>query len=299
MTHHELVRQLRDATEHAPPDARDRVWRRLRHDPRAATPRWPWLAAAALATAALLAVVLAPREPQPMPLVATFGEGFVTVAPAGALERHGAVLELRSGQVLVSTWGGPVELTAGGHQVKSDAAVFALRAAPDFAVTVEEGAVVLDGERIAAPRRAAPPPDFAPLRAAEPSEAAVERAWVLAENAAAEGRIDEAIERFAALARLSSLRAEAALLRKAQLELWSQRRPELALSTLAAATGRFPRGALRQEIAFTELEAVVAQEQWASAVAKASAFLDAFPDSERRAEVEQVRAAAQARLKEL
>lgn len=298
MNHQELVQQLRDATAHTPPDARDRVWRRLRTTERPAAQRWPWLAGAAFATAAVLAFVLVPRAPKVMPLVAIGGEGFVTVAPAGALTRQGSALELRTGEVLVSSWGGQVELVAGGHHVKSDAAVFALRAAPDFALTVEEGAVLLDGERIAAPRRAATPPDFGPLRATEPSEASIERAWVLAENAAAEGRIEEAIERFAALAKLSSLRAEAALLRKAQLELWSQHRPELALSTLTTATERFPSGALRQEIAFSELEAYVAQEKWPAAVAKASAFVDAFPDSERKAEVEQVRAAAQARLKE-
>jgi len=289
MTHDELLHGFKSETASAPPGARERVWRRL-DGPKRPEAALPWLALAGAAVAAAAIAVVALRPVAPPPLVPMYGEGFVVLAPAGAVTRSGGVLELHHGTAYVSSWGGRVELAFGKKRVTTDAAVFAASVAPDVALAVQQGAVLADGERVEA--RAKTAVDFAPLRAVEPKEAEQERAWVLAENAAADGRIAEAIERFAALSAYSSLRAEAALLRKAQLELWSLKAPGEALRTLGAAAGRFPSGALQQERAFSELEAYVEQRDWRAAAERAASFLKAWPDSERRAEVEKVAAAA-------
>ncbi len=285
----ELLRGFKEASALPPPGARERVWRRL-DSPRRPAAALPWLALAGAAAAAVIAfVTLTPRAAPP--LVPMYGEGYVVLAPAGALTRSGDALVLRHGTAFVSAWGGRVELVWGRRRVSTDAAVFAASVASDVSLAVQSGAVLADGERVEASPRATAV-DFAPLRALEPKEAEQERAWVLAENAAAEGRIAEAIERFAALSAYSSLRAEAALLRKAQLELWSLHAPADALRTLAAAAERFPAGALQQERAFSELEAYVEQKAWRAAAERAASFLTAWPQSERRAEVEQVAAVA-------
>src|SRR5262245_55167909 len=114
----ELVQQFRDATAEPPPHARERVWRKLQA-PAPASRAWAWAVPVA---AALVAVVMLRPAPGPVPLVPTVGEGFVVIAPAGALVRHGSALTLQHGEALVSSSGAEIELVAGAHRVKTDAA---------------------------------------------------------------------------------------------------------------------------------------------------------------------------------
>jgi outer membrane protein assembly factor BamD (BamD/ComL family) len=111
------------------------------------------------------------------------------------------------------------------------------------------------------------------------------RGWLLAEDALARGQVEDALTAFEAVGRQGGLRAEAALLRKGQLELWTKAEPERALRTLAEAARRYPQGDLARENALSRLEAVMALERWAEVRREAGEFVARFPSSERQGEV--------------
>jgi len=299
MTPQQLTDQLRAATAQPPPGSRERVWRRLRRPAPTPTSRYV-LAFAAMLALGVVAARLAVGHPEPT--VVTRDRAVLVELP-GARLTPPATLE--EGTLLASTWGEPLDLTAAGHALHAEGAVFAVRVlGTALELEVREGVVLLDGARLEAPARwpsaaATPATSFAALVAVEPPQARDERQWVLAEDAVAQGALDQAVARFAALGRGDGLKAEAALLRQGQVELWNRHQPAAAVKTFDALRARFPAGSLRQEADLSTLEAAVQQADWPRARALSADFLARFAHSERRSEVALVGLVSALRLGEV
>lgn len=296
MTARQLTEQLREATAQPAPGSRERVWRRLRR------PAPPPLRRYLLAFAAMLGVgVLAARlvVGSPAPTVVARDRAVLVELPGARLTST----RLEAGALLASSWGEPLDLSAAGHALHAEAAVFSARVlGSTLELDVREGVVLLDGARLEAPARwpaDARPASFAALEAVEPPQARDERQWVLAEDAVAQGALDQAVARFAALGGGAGLKAEAALLRQGQVELWSQHRPAAAVHTFDTLRARFPAGSLRQEADLSTLEAAVQQSDWPRARALSAEFLTRFAHSERRSEVALIGLVSAQRLGEL
>ncbi len=296
MNQNELIDALKERTAGVPPGARARVWDRL-GQPRAAASRRPVFAfAGALALGFALVVGTFAWRHQPAPATAptsqTFlSDGFALVTRPGAhlTPRGPGAFELSEGGVAASAWGEKLSVVAAHKTVTTEAARFTLEVAGEsVVVAVNEGAVFVEGERVDAPRRwpggAVATVDDALVRAQEPPGAADDRAYRLAEEAAARGDADTAIAGFGSVARHEGLRAEAALLRQGQLLLWNRHDPSRALEVLDEGSRRFPQGSLAQDTALSRLEALAALHRPDLAGA-AHDFLTRFPDSERRGEV--------------
>jgi hypothetical protein len=303
MTLGRVTEELKAARVHAPVGARERVWRRLQQ-PRLPPRQGVKLVFAGVAAAAFGAlVVLAAFHLRSDASSLLRGDGYVVLArEGGRLEpQRPGVFVLTRGTGLVSTWSSPVTVIAGKHRVQAEAAVFSLRVSGDgVAVFVEEGVAVVDNERVVAPHSwpagSDVARDLAPVRALEPDEATAERRWRQAGAALEQGHADEAARLFDEIGRVSQLRAEAALVRSAQLRLWQLNRPQEALDLLTEAQARFPHGDLAQEIALSRIEALVKLSRWKEAERDVHDFLARFPDSERRSDLEAI--AAEARAKE-
>ncbi|MBL8923097.1 MAG: hypothetical protein JNJ54_29880 [Myxococcaceae bacterium] len=286
MSSHDWRSEYRAATEAPHPAARERVWRAMQ------APRRPRatlvLALAGCAAAAAVALVLWPREES----LEVQHEGFAYVSSSARLEREGATLTLRSGRLVVSAWQTPVTVKAGARTVVVDSAIAALEVAGEqVSITPVEGVLVIDGERRVA-RGGVGSADVERLRSLESADAPVLRADADAERATVEQRWDDASRALSVVAGSRSLKAEAALLKRGELELRHQKQPARALSSFDEGDARFPGGTLGPERALSALEATVALAQWPEAVRRADAFLSRFPWSERADEVRAVKASA-------
>jgi hypothetical protein len=297
MNQADAIRMAKEGSAEVPAGARERVWRRLGARP-ATTPAAPlWskgLAFAACAAAGFAAVssLTAPAAP-----TVFSAETSIALTTGDVTRGTDGVLHLTRGEVLVSSWGAPgVQIVALQHKVEGEVAVFAVNvAAQAVSLDVREGVVRIDGERVEAGRRwpAGTPStrNFSAVTRLEPARATEDRAWSLAEGALREGDYPEALQRFEALGG-GGLRAEAALLKKGELQLRQLATPAKALATFDEALRRFPAGSLTQEIALSSLEATLALEKWTDARTRANDFLTRFPDSERLLDVRYVSALA-------
>ncbi|MBK7861081.1 MAG: outer membrane protein assembly factor BamD [Archangiaceae bacterium] len=278
-----LISQLREGTAQAPLGARERVWRKVTARRGAGASRARLVFGGLAAVAAGIAVAMVFSKPQP---VST--EGFAMVGSFGSKwKRADNHIALLSGSATVSVWGTPLELEAGKHRVKTDAAVFALRVASDgVELDVAEGEVVLDGERLAAPfRRGSLEADVSRVRALEPADVTDQRAWSQAESRLARNDVTGAANAFNAIGASTSLRAEAAALKAGDLELRLDD-PGRARTTFDGLAQRFPHGALKQEARLSALEASVRLGDWQAVRHRAATFLSEFPGNERRSEVQ-------------
>lgn len=297
MNQADAIRLAREGSAEVPPGARERVWRRLANvrATAPATPLWArGLAFAACATAGFALVVFFTTPAAPTVFTAATS---VAVATGNVTRGADGVLHLDKGQVLVSSWGAPpVQILAVQHKVEADVAVFSVDvAAQVVTLDVREGEVRIDGERVEAGRHWPAGPavarDYSPVTRLEPARAPEDRAWTRAEGTLRGGDYPQALKQFAALGG-GGLRAEAALLKKGELQLRQLGSPAAALSTFDEANRRFPAGSLTQEIALSSLEATLALEQWTDARTRAKDFLSRFPQSERLLDVRYVSALA-------
>ena len=296
MNQADAIRVAKEGSAEVPAGARERVWRSLGTKPAAATtPVWVKGLAFAACAAAGFAVVSS-FVSAPTPTVVT-GQTSVAVAEGELTVGNDGALHLNKGKLLVSSWAAPgVRIVAVQHRVEAEVAVFSVGvAAQALTVDVREGAVRIDGDRVEAGRRWPAGPavaqDYTPVTRLEPVRAPEVRAWALAEGALQQGDYPQALQRFDALGGIG-LRAEAALLKKGELQLRQLGTPAAALATFEQALQRFPAGSLTQELALSSLEATLALEKWTDARARASDFLIRFPQSERVLDVRYVSALA-------
>jgi hypothetical protein len=275
----------------APPaGAEQRVWQALRAPRRSSNQRLA-LAFVAAAAAGVLAVLLGWPTTINGPVT---GEGFAAVATGARLTRDARTLTLAAGRLVVSVWGQPVTVEAGGRRVELEAAQCAVLVAGErVEVWPVEGVVVVDGVAVeAAPRTRAAAGDVSALAALEAAEAPLVRAEARARSAVEAHAWAEAVRAYDVIAASSSLRAEVALVKRGELELRQLGAPARARATFDEAAARFPDGSLAAERALSALEAAAALADWGDVERRAQAFESAFPSSERLAEVRQARAAA-------
>jgi hypothetical protein len=286
-------REYRDATESPPRGAKERVWRNLQGAPRP-TRRWVPALALACAAAVALAVVAWPRTDSTTwrtdgSVVAVQDARFSFDAPTNTLT-------LERGTVTASVWSGPaLHVVAHGRRVEVEAAVVVVSVAGDVVtVTPVEGAVLVDSQRVEASQesRARATPQAAPVQALEPKDAKAQRASTLAQRALESHRYEDAARAFDEVARSGTLGAEAALLRKGDVELRHLAAPERALSTFTEGDARFPDGSLGPERGLSTLEALAELRRWGDVEARAARFLADFPSTERRQDVVRLRAQA-------
>lgn len=274
-TVNEAIAQARQASAPVPVGARERVWRRLQSPTAAtATPAWIKGLAFVACTAAGFAVVssFSARPAVPAPVVAASSS-----VEGAAVRGADGVYALSVGQTRVAART-PVVLQANNHRIESELAVFTVDvAAAEVSIDVREGNVRVDGETVLSGKRWT-------------SRQAEEQEWKLAEQSARTGDYPQAVKRFDALS--GGLRAEAALLRKGELQLRELSSPADALKTFDSGLKRFPKGSLTQELALSSIEATLALGQWSDARARSADFLARFPQSERLHDVRYVSALA-------
>lgn len=292
-----LVKQLEQQTRPIPTGARERVWSKLDEPGLKARSHRGMAFAAALALGFIAVFgVLALRKsgapavvPERSQTFATDGFAIVTKPGAQVTADGAGRFTLVQGGLAASAWSQKITLRAGKKTIEAEAARFTLEVAGESVVVgVQEGAVLVDGERVEAPNRwphgASATVDDQLVKPQEPAAAADDRAYRLAEEAASKGDVDHALEKFRTVSRHDGLRAEAALLRQGQLLLWNRHDPSAALEVLNQSERRFPHGSLAQDAALSRLEALSALKQPGLHDAAAQ-FLERFPDSERRDEV--------------
>lgn len=279
----------REATSAPHPAVKARVWAAMQSSPRRGLGwRGPMLAAGVAAVVAL--AFFWPRSISTSQL----NDGYAFVATDARFEQEQQTLTLRQGRLAVSAWNTPVVVEARGQRITVESAVVVVEVAGDR-VSVEgvEGAFVIDGERHeASDASRAAAGDVGPLQTLEGPEAPLARAETLATAAMQAQRWDDASRALSVVAKSSSLRAEAALLKRGELELRRLAQPLRALASFDEGDVRFPDGTLAMERSLSALEAAVAGQQWESAVQRADRFLTRFPSTERSAEVRRVRDSA-------
>lgn len=288
---------VRAETEHPPQGAKARVWRAL-HEPKLAAPRRaPWVLSLTLAATAGIALTLGLRTPTESRTWATSGS-VVALANANAtFDPASNTLTLKQGTVAASVWAQPaLRLNVHGRQVEVEAAELVVKAAGDTVVIAPtQGWILVDGERVEA-TAAAPAgvsrSDLAPLQARVPSDVANRQAQRRAELAVEGHRWEEAVHALDEVGHSGTLAAEAAVLRKGELELRQLNDAHRALATFDEAATRFPRGSLAQERELSALEALVKLEQWNDVARRAGDFRATFPKSERTLEVQRAQVSA-------
>lgn len=274
-------------TERPPVGAKERVWRAL-HEPKLPSRgRAPGFAALALVAAAVLAFVLWPQE-----VTKTWATAGSVVALRDATARFDAkknVLELTQGTVVASVWAAPpLRLMVRGRQVEVEAAELVVRVAGDTVVIAPtRGWVLVDGVTFEATdaTRAQAGLEVQAIAARLPADVATRRASHRAELALEARQWETAVAALDEVGHSGALAAEAAALRKGELELRALHDPARALTTFDDVAARFPAGSLAQERELSALEAEVALRRWRDAAARARLFLANYPDSERALEV--------------
>jgi hypothetical protein len=209
-------------------------------------------------------------------------------------------LSIGSGTVIASVWAEPaLHLSVSGRHVEVEAAELVVRVAGDQVVIAPtEGWVLVDGERVEASRatRALAGADAAALEGQLPADVGLRRAERRAELAVEARQWDEAARALDEVGRSGTLAAEAAVLRKGELELRQLHDAARALGTFGDAAARFPEGSLGQERELSALEAEVALARWEDAATRAERFLARHPATERAVEVRTVLAQALLKL---
>lgn len=284
---------VREETANAPQGARERVWQAM--EDAKAVKRSPLIFAVpvALGAAALAAFMLWPsgletKTWQTADSVVSVRDG-QTSWNAATNE-----LTLTRGEVVASVWGAqPLHIVAHGKSIEVEAATLSVRMAGDSVVIAPtRGFVRVDGERVDATEATRAVAGPLALDAFEPADVVARQAARRAELALEGQRWEEAASALAEVGHSGTLSAEAALVRKGELELRQLKNPTRALATFAELTARFPSGSLEQERELSSLEAEVELVQWAKVQHRAQAFLAKFPTSERRDDVRRVLAAS-------
>lgn len=297
MNQDELKRTFRDATAVPPPGSSARVWRALQA-PRAPRPSPMLIPAFVLSTALGIGIVaLVVRVGRAEPLRWSDPHAAVLSTSARAsFDVSTRRVTLKSGEVALSSWGGPpLILSTAQHTVRVEAGVAVVRVAGD-SVTVSPvaGLVWLDESPVRASpesRRAAGPLGDEVL-ALESAAARPRRMLARADDLIAERQFDGAVQTLTAVAQLGGLDAEVALYKRGELELRALSRPEAALTTFEAGDARFSKGALSQERSLSAIEACVKLERWPSVLERTEAFLAQHADSERADELRLLHASA-------
>lgn len=292
MTTDELKRTFREATASPPPFARERVWTGLSTSSRPA-PRAAWWKGAVLLAASALVGVMVTRSVLQRDEAGQWAEGkSAAVWAAARVHREGQQLVLERGELAVSSWGAPLSVRAGSHEIVVERGVAVVRVAGE-SVTAEliEGVLVFDGEERRAPL-APKRPLSEQVSALEPPDAAPARLSARAERAEAEERFEEAAKAWAELASSGSLDAEVANFKQGELELRQLRRPQAALATFEAGEARYPAGALTQERQLSAIESCLALGRWPDVESRTAAFLGRHPTSERADELRVLHARA-------
>jgi hypothetical protein len=281
--------EYREATSAPHPAVKERVWRAMQSSPRRGFGwRGPMLAAGVAAAVAV--AVFWPRSVS----TSQRSDTYAFVATDARFEQEQQTFTLRQGRLAVSAWNTAVVIEARGQRIEAESAIVVVEVAGDrVSVLGVEGAFVIDGERHEATEASrAAAGDIGALKTLEGSEAPLARAETLATSAMQAQRWDEASRALSMVAQSSSLRAEAALLKRGELELRHLGQPLRALASFDEGDVRFPDGTLAMERSLSGLEAAVAARQWDSAVQRADRFLTRFPSTERSAEVRRVRDSA-------
>ena len=301
MNQDELKRTFRDATASPPPGSRERVWRAL--DAPVAPARRAWLIPiVACAAVVLLGVAALALRQRPTELRWNDPHTAVMWKAAHATfdvrSRH---VTLESGEVALSSWGGPpLVLTAAGHTVRVEAGVAVVRLAGDsLKVSPVDGTIWFDDAsmRVTDDSRMAAGELGVDVLKMESAIAQPRRLLSRADDFIAAREFDGAVAALATVAELGGLDAEVALYKQGELELRQLARPEAALVTFQAGETRFPGGALTQERQLSAIEACVKLEQWCAVRGRTESFLEKHADSERAAEVGALHDAALARCK--
>jgi hypothetical protein len=222
------------------------------------------------------------------------GEGLAVQAKGAQFTREGRTLRLTSGALTVSAWGAPAAIVARDKRIQLEAAVVSVSVAGErVEVQPIAGVVVIDGERREATDRSRSlAGDWSAVEALEGPEAKALRAQAQAERAVDARAWEAAVEAYGVVAKSSTLRAEAALLKRGELELRHLGRAQQALASFDEGDARFPEGVLSQERALSALEASVSLKSWPEALRRAEAFGRRFPQSERLDDVRRVQASA-------
>jgi len=283
--------EYRAATAAPHPAAKERVWRAMQTTPNLKRGLGWRLPALAIGVAALVAIaVVWPRSVS----TSEAHDGFAFVATDARFEQLQQTFTLRNGRLSVSAWNTPVVINAMGQRIEAESAMVVVEVAGDrVSVQSVEGVVVIDGERheaTTASRAAAG--DVGALRTLEGPEAPLARAETLATSAMQAQRWGDASRALSVVAQSNSLRAEAALLKRGELELRHLDQPLRALASFDEGDVRFPGGTLAMERSLSALEASVSARQWEAVVQRADRFLTRFPSHERSAEVVRVRESA-------
>lgn len=275
--------EYREATAAPHPAVKERVWRAMQ-TPKARSVR-PLLLVAAASLLLVIGFIAWPKTTS----TSRQADGFAWVSTNARVTGEGAALTLHTGTLQVSAWATLVSVSAGGKNVSIDAAIASITVAGDsVSIVANEGTVLVDGARL----RATPGAELSAVLALESAEAPLLRAESAADLAVTEHRWDDASHALSLVAASSSLRAEAALLKRGELELRQQSAPARALASFDEGDSRFPSGSLSLERSLSALEATVALSRWPEVVTRADAFLARFPDNERLDEVRAVRASA-------
>lgn len=129
MTTDELKRTFREATASPPPFARERVWTGLSTSSRPA-PRAAWWKGAVLLAASALVGVLVTRSVLQRDEAGQWAEGkSAAVWAAARVHREGQQLVLERGELAVSSWGAPLSVRAGSHEIVVERGVAVVRVA--------------------------------------------------------------------------------------------------------------------------------------------------------------------------
>lgn len=282
--------EYRDATQTPPAGAKERVWRNLSAPRSSSRFVVPLFALSAAAAALVIGLAVWPRTKSNFERL----DGFAYRSTDAVFERTGHRFVLREGRLAINAWEGPVFVETKGHRVVVEHALAVVEVAGEAVhVLPAEGVTLLDDvvARPTAQTRAAVS-EREELVTVEPSEALIVRAESEARAASHEHRWAEAAAALSVVATSSSLRAEAALLKRGELELRELHTPAAALATFDEGDTRFPDGTLAEERALSALEATVALNRWADGVRRADDFSTRFPKSHRISDVQRVRALA-------
>jgi hypothetical protein len=228
------------------------------------------------------------RAPRPSTGVRIDENAAVVFREARFERAHPTHWRLSEGRLGVSAWAAPVTVEAAGRLVHIESALALLEVAADeLHVRNLGGFVTVDGEPVARTegRSEAEAVLEQQLRTVEPPHARQQRLDALLAQATSAKNWPLALETLRALEQESPLRAEAALLRRATLELHELKEPEVALRTLEQLETQFPNGSLVAERELSALEAEWALGRVDAVHRRALRFASTFPDNERRDEV--------------
>jgi hypothetical protein len=286
--------EARTQTQQPPEGAQQRVWQALQEPRPASLNPFVFILPAGLGLAALLALLFWPSGLETRSWETTHCAVSVRKAKA-SFNAARDELTLEHGQASVSVWSGPpLHILVQGHAIEVESASLLVRIAGDSVVIAPtRGSVEVDGQRLDSSEATRALAGDLGLVGLEPYDAEERQANHRAALALERGQWEAAATALGEAGQAGTLAAEAALVRKGELELRTLADPVRALSTFEALAARFPKGNLAQERELSSLEAEVALARWPAVQRRAEGFLAAWPASERTLEVRRVLAAAE------